>query len=171
MELREFPPGYAAFRETNFPITSCAWKRKETALWTPFLERPDDHNQQLPSPLPVFCNDEWLGNFPKNEWDTGAWLPQVIKLGHLHPVKTLLFIQIFNFCTFILGSPFLLPQRANNQKREFSKLQTWMKQRGFSARGIQTWSFSSCWDTFVHTFFQLLHFHTEEPILITPEGQ
>ena len=66
------------------------------------------------------------------------------------------FLTFFsNYFTFILGSPFLLPQRANNQKREFSKLQRWMKQRGFSARGIQTGPFASCWVTFLQTNFQL----------------
>ena len=42
-----------------------------------------------------------------------------------------------NFFTFILGSPFLLPQRANNGKGEFSQLQIWMRLRGLSAWGIQ----------------------------------
>ena len=31
-----------------------------------------------------------------------------------------------NFFTFILGSPFLLPQRANNGKGEFSQLPIWI---------------------------------------------
>ena len=35
------------------------------------------------------------------------------------------------------GGQFLLPQRTNKGKWEFSKLQNWMRQRGFSAWGIQ----------------------------------
>ena len=44
----------------------------------------------------------------------------------------------FSKLATLLGSQFLLPQRANNGKGEFSQLQIWMRQRGFSAWGIQT---------------------------------
>ena len=42
-------------------------------------------------------------------------------------------MRIFNFFTFILGGQFLLPQRANMEKREFIQLQNWMRQRGLGA--------------------------------------
>ena len=38
----------------------------------------------------------------------------------------------------------LLPQRANNEKKEFTQLQKWTGQRGFSAWGIQTGPFAAC---------------------------
>ena len=66
--------------------------------------------------------------------------------------------------------PFLLPQRANNGKGEFSQLQKWMRQRGFSAWGLQTRPLAALWAHFVLNNFQLFHFHTGEPIVITPEG-
>ena len=51
------------------------------------------------------------------------------KLDHLHPAEPILFWKFSYFSTFILGSHFLLPKRANMQKREFSQLQNWMRQR------------------------------------------
>ena len=44
------------------------------------------------------------------------------KLDHLHPFRPILLKQISNFFTFILGSQFLLPQRANSGKREVAGL-------------------------------------------------
>ena len=40
-------------------------------------------------------------------------MPRSFKLDHLQPIKPLFFPYFFNFFTFILGSHFLLPQRAN----------------------------------------------------------
>ena len=113
------------------------------------------------------------GNSPnsKIEWDRGVSVPGTFKLDHLQPVEPILFWKFSYFSTFILGSHFLLPQRANNQKREFSQLQNWMRQRGFSAWGIQTGPFAAPWATFVLKIFQLFHFHTGQPFLITPGGQ
>ena len=42
--------------------------------------------------------------------------------------------------------------------------------RGFSAWGIQTGPLAALLATFVLENFQLFHFHTGKPILITPEG-
>ena len=41
-------------------------------------------------------------------------------------VDYILFSEILQFFTFILGSNFLLPQRANNGKVDFTQLQNWM---------------------------------------------
>ena len=73
----------------------------------------------------------------KTEWDRGLSVPGPFKLDHLHLIEPILFQKILNFFTFILGGQFLLPQRANNEKRGFIQLQNWMKQRGFSAWAIQ----------------------------------
>ena len=54
--------------------------------------------------------------------DRGVSVPGPFKLDHLQPIKLILFQKIFNFFTFILGGQFLLPQRANNGKREFTQL-------------------------------------------------
>ena len=80
------------------------------------------------------------GNSPSSQygWDWGVSLPGAFKLDHLQAFKPILFWNFSNFLTFILGSPFLLPQRANNEKGEFSQLPIWMRLRGFSAWGIQT---------------------------------
>ena len=77
-------------------------------------------------------------------WDRGFSVPGAFKQDHLQPFKPILSQKIFNFFTFILGGQFLLPQRANMEKREFSQLQNWMRQRGFSAWGIQTGPFAPC---------------------------
>ena len=74
----------------------------------------------------------------RNGPDRGVSVPGAFKLDHLLPYKPLLFWKISIFFTFILGGQFLLPQRANNGKREFFQPQNWMRQRVFSALGIQT---------------------------------
>ena len=81
--------------------------------------------------------------FSQPESDTGVWVPGVFKLDHLQPVKPILFPKFYNFFTFKLGGQFLLPQRANNGKREFTQLQKWMMQRIFSAWGIQIGPFAA----------------------------
>ena len=71
--------------------------------------------------------------------------PQIgaFQLDHLQPFEPILSQKIFNFFTFILGGQFLLPQRDNMKKRDFTQLQNWMRQRGFSAWGIQTGPFAA----------------------------
>ena len=76
-------------------------------------------------------------------WHRGVWVSGAFKLDHLQPFKPILFWNFSNFFTFILGSPFLLPQRANNGKGKFLQLPIWMRQRGFSAWGIQTGPFAA----------------------------
>ena len=93
-------------------------------------------------------------------------MPGAFKLELLQPVKPILFN---NFFTFILGSQFLLPQRANNGKREFTQLQKWMMQRIFSAWGIQIGPFAACSADFVAKFFQLLYFHNGESNSLLPQ--
>ena len=80
---------------------------------------------------------------PKSGWDRGFSVPGTFKLDHLQPFEPILSWKIFNFFTFILGGQFLLPQWANIGKWEFTQLQNWMRQRVFSARGIQTGPFES----------------------------
>ena len=103
-------------------------------------------------------------------WDRGDWVPGAFKLDHKQPFEPLLSQKISNFFTFILGGQFLLPQRANMEKREFIQLQNWMRQRGLSAWCIQTGPFAAFSAHFVLKEFQLFHLHTGRPILITPEG-
>ena len=98
-------------------------------------------------------------------------MPGSFKLDHLQPVQLILFKKIFTFFTFILGSQFLLPQRANNGKREFSQLQNWVRQGVFIAWGIRAGPFAAHSAPFVLKLSHLFHFHTGEPFLITPEVQ
>ena len=79
----------------------------------------------------------------KIEWDRGFSVPGAFKLDYFHPFKPFWFRKFSTFFTFILGRKLLLPQRANNGKGEFSQLQNWMRQRVFSAWGIQTGPFPS----------------------------
>ena len=64
------------------------------------------------------------GNSPnfKIGWDRWFSVPGPFILDHLHPFKLLLWWTFSNSPTFILGGQFLLPQRANNGKREFTQL-------------------------------------------------
>ena len=65
-------------------------------------------------------------------------MPGAFKLDHLQPFKPILFWNFYKVFTFILGSPFLLPQRANNGSWENFPFPIWIRLRGFSAGGIQT---------------------------------
>ena len=78
----------------------------------------------------------------RKEWEQGVLMPGAFKLDHLQPVESIWFWNFSYFCIFILGSQFLLPQRANNQKREFSQLQKRMTPRGLDACSIQTGPFA-----------------------------
>ena len=97
-------------------------------------------------------------------------MPGEFKLDHLQPFKPILFWKISNFFTFILGSQFYYPRGLIMGKGKFLQLPIWMRLRGFSAWGIQTGQLAALWAPFVLKFFQLFHFHTGEPILITPEA-
>ena len=97
-------------------------------------------------------------------------MPGAFKLDHLQPFAPLTFSNYTIFFTFILGGQFLLPQRANNGKREFSQPQKWMRQWVFSASDIHTGPFVSLYAYFALKVFQLFHLHTGEPILITQKA-
>ena len=96
----------------------------------------------------------------RNGQDRGVWVPGAFKLDHLQPVRPLLFPQFSNFFTFILGGQFLLPQRANTEKREFFQLQNWTRQRGLGAWGIRIGPFAACEANFIFKILQLFHFYT-----------
>ena len=85
------------------------------------------------------------GNSSNFQYGPDRWVsvPGAIKLDHLQPFEPILFSKISNFFTFILGSQFLLPQRANNGKGKFFQLPIWIRQRGFSAWGLQTGSLAA----------------------------
>ena len=76
-------------------------------------------------------------------WAWQLWVPRAFKLDHFQPIKPLLFPNFHHFFFFILGGQFLLPQRANYQKRAFIQPQNWMGQRGLGAWGIQTGPFAA----------------------------
>ena len=94
-----------------------------------------------------------------------------LKLHHFQPIQLLLLQENFIFFTLILGVQFLLPQRANNGKSEILPILKWNDAGTFNAWGIQTGPFAASRATFVLRNFELFHFHTGRPILITPEGQ
>ena len=72
------------------------------------------------------------------EWmrDRGS-VPGAFKLDHLQQIKPILFPKFSNFFTIILGGQFLLPHRGEGWKWENGNLPTRVKQRVFSAWGIQ----------------------------------
>ena len=89
--------------------------------------------------LPQRSNSEKGGESnSKTEWNRGVWVSGAFKLNHLQPFKPILFRKLSICFTFILGGQFLLPQRANSEKREIFQFQNWMRQRGLGAWGIQT---------------------------------
>ena len=70
-------------------------------------------------------------------------MPGAFKLDHLQPFKPILFWEIFNFFTFILGSQFLLPQRANYGSWENFPSPNMDKTEGFQCLGHSNWTICS----------------------------
>ena len=75
---------------------------------------------------------------------------------------------MFHFHT---GSPFFLPQEGQLWEKGILPTRNWMRQRGFSAWAVQTGPLAALCTSHIPKLFQLIHLHTGEPILITPEGQ
>ena len=98
-------------------------------------------------------------------WYIWNLMPGAFKLDHLQSFQPILSWKFSIFFTFILGRHFLLPQRANNGKWEFTQLQM-----ESNAWGIQTGPFAVHLAHFVLKIFHLFHFHTGEPFLITPDS-
>ena len=86
------------------------------------------------------------GNYPNSRNGLDRWVsvPAAFKLDHLHPIKPILFAKFYNFFTFILEAISYYPRGLIMRKREFTQLQKWTEQRGFSAWGIQTGPFAAC---------------------------
>ena len=75
-------------------------------------------------------------------------MPGAFKLDHMQLIEPILCWKIFNFLAFILGGQFLLPQRANNGKRDSPNLK-FGYDRGVSVPGA----------------FKINHMQLIEPIL------
>ena len=105
----------------------------------------------------------------RNGWHRGVLVSGALKLDHMQLIKSLLLPYFCKFSTFILGTHFLLPQRANNGKREFFQLQNWMRQRVSSVWGIQTGPFAAHSVHFILNFFIFFTFilgsHFPHPIM------
>merc|ERR1739842_188579 len=69
--------------------------------------------------------------------------PGAFKLDPLQPFKPLLFWKIFNFFHFILGSQFLLPQRANNGSWENFPFPNMDGTEGFQCLWHSNWTICS----------------------------
>ena len=68
-------------------------------------------------------------------WDWGVSMSGASKLDHLQPFKPILFWNFSNSFTFILGSPFLLPQKANYGSWENFPFPNMDKTEGFECLG------------------------------------
>ena len=76
-------------------------------------------------------------------WYWGFPVPGAFKLDHLEHIKPLLFPYFCNFCTFILGSHFLLPQRTNNGERGILPTSKLNETEGFQYLGHSNWTICS----------------------------
>ena len=121
-------------------------------------------------PIGLIIRKGHSSNF-KIGWDRGDQVPGAFKLDHLQPLEPILSQKIFNFSTFILGGQFLLPQRANNGKREFIQLQNLMRQRGYQCLGHSNLTICSPLSPFCPKIFSTFSLSYWEPILFTPEVQ
>ena len=67
-------------------------------------------------------------------------MPGAFKLDHLQPLKPTLLLEFSICCTFILGGQFLLPQRANTEKREILSTFKMDETEGFEWLGHSNWT-------------------------------
>ena len=74
-------------------------------------------------------------------------------LDHLQPIKPILFLNFSNFFTFILGSQFLLPQRANYGSWENFPSPNMDKTEGFQCLGHSNWTICSPLSPFCSEIF------------------
>ena len=108
---------------------------------------------------------------PESQCDPGVSVPLTFKLNHLQPFKAILF-QKCSICLIcliiILGGQFLVPQRADSEKREF--YQKCMRQRvmSFESFGHSNWTIASLQAHFVLIIFHLSQLYIGTPILISP---
>ena len=109
----------------------------------------------------------------KTEWDRGVLVLGTFKLDHLHPFKLFLFWKFSNFFTFILGGQFLLPQRANLEKREITQLQKLDETEGFQCLGHSNWTIcsplrslsSEIFPTFPLSYWEANSYYPRGPIM------
>ena len=80
-------------------------------------------------------------------------MPGALKLDHMQPFKPILFWNFSNSFTFMLGSPFLLPQRANNGKREILATSNLDETEGFQCLGHSNWTICSPLSPFCSEIF------------------
>ena len=75
--------------------------------------------------------------------ERGISVPGAFKLDNLQPFKPILLLKFSSSFTFILGSPFLLPQRANYEKREILPTSNMDETEGVQCLGISNWTICS----------------------------
>ena len=85
-------------------------------------------------------------------WDRGDWVPGAFQLDHKVPFKLISLWNFPNFFTFILGSPILLPQRANYGKRGILPTPKKNETEGFGCLGHSNWTIC---DPISHFCFQI----------------
>ena len=93
--------------------------------------------------LPISVKGEKF-RMPKMYPKQGTSVSWTFELDHMQRNEDILFLHYIKFFTLMLGSPFSLPPKADNEKREFSQLQGWMTQGLFGARGIKSGPNAAC---------------------------
>ena len=122
--------------------------------------------------LPQNANNGSWENYQNSQygWDWGVSVPRAFKLDHLQPFKPIWFWNFSCFFTFILGSQFLLPQRANNGKREILATSNLDETEGFQCLGHSNWTTCSPLSQFCSEIFPLFSLSYWGPILFTPDN-
>ena len=105
------------------------------------------------------------GNSSNFQYGPDRWVsvPGAFKLDDLQSFKPILFPKFFNLFTFILGSQFLLPQRANFGSWENFPLPNMDDTEGFEFLGYSNRTICSLLNQVFLENFQLLHFHAFVP--------
>ena len=107
---------------------------------------------------------------PRKEWHSGFSVLGTFKLDHLYPIRPILLKQIFNFFTFILGSQFLLPQRANNGEEGILPTSKLNEIEGFQYLGHSNWTNCSPLSHFCSENFQYFSLSYLEANSYYPRG-
>ena len=128
-------------RTKQFAIITAAFHFKEIYFFRLRLDERCDMSISKPRIFHRKRRKERMKKKDKIGGDRGFSVPGAGKLDRWHPFKSLLFSTFF--ISSILGGQFLLPQIANNGKREFFQLQKWMRQKVSSAWGSQIGLFAS----------------------------
>ena len=106
-------------------------------------------------------------------WYWGVWVPGVFKLGHLQQAEPLLFWNVSNFFTFILGRPILITPEGQYGEKGMLPPPKLNETLEFECMGHQSQTIFSLLSKDLTIFLRPTapHLYTGASFFITPQGQ